>query len=591
LALYSQDIIAEVRAGNDIVDVVGSYVPLKPKGGSHFGLCPFHKEKSPSFSVSADKQMFYCFGCGASGNVIGFVMRVENYGFIEAVKHLADRIHYALPEPSNAEQYRKAAHQRELLQEIHAKAARYYYDCLGTRDGQMASDYITARRVSEGMRRRFGLGYAPSGWTGLYKHLQGLGYDTDTLTLSGLVVPTKKGDYVDRFHNRVMFPIFDVQGKVVGFGGRALGSDGAKYLNSPDTPIFDKSKNLYGINIARQARSEEIILVEGYMDVISLHQAGFANTVAALGTAFNDNHVAQLKKYCKRVILLFDSDEAGEKAALRAIPIAAAGGLQVRVLQLAGAKDPDEFINNFGSDAFAEAAANAPPYPAFQIACARKKYDLTNTEQKVRFTTEAAEIIAALPNSIERAAYVKDVATATNIDEAAIREEIVKRVDKAADAVHVPRAVSRPAVRTGRVVTRGVDEAKRNVLAVALARGDLCAQMQAHITAEELAEPVYVTLYEWITARHEARQPVVAADAVSLFETVEEQNIASIIFTLRFEYDTEEALVQALNDQLFVIKTAYVNARVEEAAQTGDAEAIQKWGTMRRGLKNSYITT
>ena len=590
MALYSQDIIAEVRAGNDIVDVVNSYVPLKPKGGSHWGLCPFHKEKSPSFSVSGDKQMFYCFGCGASGNVIGFVMRLENYGFVEAIKHLADRINYVLPEPSNAEAYRKAAHQREVLQEIHTKAARFYYECLGTLDGQMASDYITARRVSEGMRRRFGLGYAPSGWTRLYKHLQGLGYDTDTLTLSGLVVPTKKGDYVDRFHNRVMFPILDVQGKIVGFGGRSLGGDDAKYLNSPDTPIFDKSKNLYGINLARQARSEEIILVEGYMDVIALHQAGFANTVAALGTAFNDNHVAQLKKYCKRVILLFDSDEAGEKAALRAIPIAAAGGLQVRVLQLAGAKDPDEFINTYGPAAFAEAADNAMPYPAFQIACVRKKYDLTNVEQKVRFTTEAAAIIAALSNSIERAAYAKDVAASTGIDEGAIREEISKRVDRGSDTVQAPRSVSRPVVRTGRIVTRGVDEAKRNVLAVALARSDLCAQMQAHITTEELAEPVYIMLYEWITSRHEAKLPVVAADAVSLFETVEEQNIASVLFTLRFEYDTEEALVQALNDQIYVIKTAYVNARVEEAAAAGDAEAIQKWGVLRRGLKNSYIT-
>ena len=590
MALYSQDVIAEVRAGNDIVDVVNSYVPLKQKGNNHWGLCPFHTEKSPSFSVSADKQMFHCFGCGANGNVISFIMRYENFGFVEAVKHLADRIHYILPEPSNAEAYRKAAHQREVLQELHIKAARFYYDSLGSREGEMAADYLTARRVSEGMRRRFGLGYAPQGWTSLYKHLQGLGYDAETIALAGLITPSKKGDYVDRFHNRVMFPIFDVQGKVVGFGGRTLGSDGAKYLNSPDTPIFDKSKNLYGINLARQARSEEIIVVEGYMDVIALHQAGFSNAVAALGTAFNEEHVVQLKKYCKRVILLFDSDEAGEKAALRAIPIAAAGGLQVRVLQLAGAKDPDEFIMKFGPGAFADAADNAMPYPAFQIACARKKCDLSDMEQKVRFTTEAAAIIAALPNSIERAAYVKDVAEATGIDETAIREEITKRVDKSADAVRVPRAVSRPAVQTGRVVTRGVDEAKRNVLAVALARGDLCAKLREHVSTDELSEPVYVTLYEWITTRHEAKLPVVAADAVSLFETVDEQNLASLIFTLRFEYETEDALIKALNDQLFVIKTAYVSAKVEEAAASGDAEAIQKWGAMRRSLKNSYIT-
>jgi len=587
LALYSQEILEEIRAGNDIVDVVSGYVNLKQKGGNYFGLCPFHKEKSSSFSVSADKQLYYCFGCGASGNVIGFVMRMENYGFIDAIKHLADRIHYTLPEPEYSEQFHKAAAMRETLCEIHKRAARFYFDQLGTADGEMASDYIKARRVSENMRRRFGLGFAPTGWTSLYKYLQAEGWDADALALSGLVIRSKKGDYVDRFHNRLMFPIFDVQGKVVGFGGRALGGDGAKYLNSPDTPIFDKSKNLYGINYARLARSEEIVLVEGYMDVISLHQAGFPNTVAALGTAFNDNHVTQLKKYCKRVVLLFDSDEAGEKAALRAIPIAVAGGLHVRVLQLEGAKDPDEFIMSFGAEAFAEAVSKAVPYTAFQIACVRKKHDISDMEQKIRFTTESAALIAVLTNSIERDAYIKDVARSTGISESAIRAEVDKLVDTEADTVYVPRIKSRPAVMTGKVVTKGVDEAKRNVLSVALARKDLCEQMKACLSHEELGETVYVQLFDWICERHASNLPAIAADAVSLFETVEEQQVASVIFTLRFEYGEESALIQALNDQIFVIKKAYAEACLAEAA---DDEALQRLGELRRNLKNSYIT-
>ena len=586
MASYSQEVLEEVRSGNDIVDVVSGYVSLKQKGNNYFGLCPFHKEKSSSFSVSADKQMYYCFGCGASGNVYGFVMRMENYGFVEAVKHLADRIHYALPEPGYSEQYKKNAETRETLHEIHKKAARFYFDMLATKDGEMASDYIKARRVSEAAKRRFGIGFSPTGWTGLYKYLLDEGYDADTLALSGLIVPTKKGDYVDRFHNRLMFPIFDVQGKVVGFGGRALGSDGAKYLNSPDTPIFDKSKNLYGINYARLARNEEIILVEGYMDVISLHQAGFANAVAALGTAFNENHVAQLKKYCKRVVLLFDSDEAGEKAALRAIPIAVAGGLHVRVLQLAGAKDPDEFITNFGAEAFVEAVGRATPYTAFQIACVRKKYDLSNTEQKVRFTTEAAAYIAGLTSSIERDAYLKDVARSSGLSESAIRTEVDKLVDAEADAVQVPRAKSRPVLPTGKVITRGVDEAKRNVLSVALSRKDLCMQMRACLSDDELSEPVYIKLFGWICDRHDKNLHAVAADAVSLFETVEEQQIAAVIFTLRFEYEEEVALVKALNDQIYVIKKAYAEACLDGEM---DEAALQKFGELRRNLKNSYI--
>ena len=587
MASYSQEVIEDVRAGNDIVDVVSSYVALKQKGSGYFGLCPFHKEKSPSFSVSADKQLYYCFGCGASGNVIGFVMQVENYGFVEAIKHLADRIRYTLPEPGYSESYVKAAQQRELLQEIHARAARFYYDTLNAPAGEMALGYIKARRISDGMRKRFGLGFAPESWDGLYKHLMGEGYDTEALVLSGLVIQSKKGGYVDRFHNRLMFPIFDVRDKVVGFGGRILGGDGAKYLNSPDTPIFDKSKNLYGISHARKARSEEIILVEGYMDVISLHQAGFANTVAALGTAFNEDHVAQLKKYCKRVVLLFDSDEAGEKAALRAIDAAVAGGLVVRVLQLQGAKDPDEFVQSFGAEAFAEALRNAMSYTAFRIMCARKRADLQDTEQKVRFTTEAAAIIARLTNSIERDAYIKDVAKSTGISEDAIRVEVGKRVDVEADAVQVPRARSRPAVQTSRVITRGVDEAKRNVLAVALSRRDLCFKLHACLEAADFVEPVYIRLFEWICERHENGSNAVAADAVSLFETIEEQQIASVIFTLRFEFDSEETLIRALNDQIFVMKKTRIDAALAEAQ---DLEQLQKLAEMKRNMKNSYIS-
>ena len=588
MASYSQEVLEDVRAGNDIVDVVSSYLPLKQKGGNHFGLCPFHKENSPSFSVSADKQMYYCFGCGAGGNVYSFIMHMENYGFVEAVKHLADRIHFKLPEPGYSAQYKKAAALRETLHEIHAKAARFYYDRLVSDEGLAAMAYVAKRRISPAAQKRFGLGFSPQASDALFRHLSESGYDLDALRQSGLVLENKRtGGYFDRFRNRLMFPIFDAQNKIVGFGGRVMGEGEPKYLNSPDTPIFDKSRNLYGINYARLAKKEEIIVVEGYMDVISLQQAGFHNTVASLGTAFNEEHVQQLKKYCKRVVLLFDSDQAGEKAALRAIPAAVSGGLTVRVLQLQGAKDPDEFIQSFGANAFAETVANALPYLAFQIACARKKYDLSNTEQKVSFTTEAAAIIAALSNSIERDAYIKDVSQSTGLSESAIRTEVDKRIDPAADALRVPQTRNRPPVQTTRTVTKGVDEAKRNVLAAAASRYDLCNALHKHLTNEELGEPVYIRLFEWISERHKSSLPVVAADVVSLFETVEEQRIASIVFTLRFEYESESALLKALNDQIAVIKKAYID---EQLARAEDLSGLQKLAEMKRNLKTLYIT-
>ena len=350
---YPEDVIEEVRTRNDIVDVISGYVKLQKKGSNYFGLCPFHNEKSPSFSVSPQKQMYYCFGCGAGGNVITFVMEYENYTFPEALKVLADRAGVKLPEVEYSREERARADKRSTLLEINKLAANYFYYQLHQPQGKIGYDYFKKRELSDETIRRFGLGFANKTSNDLYQYLRAKGYGDEILKDTGLVTMEERGTY-DKFWNRVMFPIMDVNNRVIGFGGRVMGDGTPKYLNSPETMIFDKSRNLYGLNYARTSREKYMLACEGYMDVIAMHQAGFTNAVASLGTAFTTQHAALLKRYTDTVILTYDSDGAGVKAALRAIPILKEAGISTRVLNLKPYKDPDEFIKNLGPEAFRE---------------------------------------------------------------------------------------------------------------------------------------------------------------------------------------------------------------------------------------------
>ena len=351
---YSDDIIEEVRMKNDIVDVISQYVKLTRRGSSYFGLCPFHNEKTPSFSVTPSKQMYYCFGCGAGGNVYNFIMEYENYSFGEALSHLADRAGVELPKIEYSREAREKAEQRANLLEINKLAAQYFYYQLRREGGKTAYGYLTGRGLSEETIRKFGLGYSDKYSDDLYKYLKGKGYSDELLRESGLFnVDERRGMY-DKFWNRVIFPIMDVNNRVIGFGGRVMGDGKPKYLNSPETKIFDKSRNLYGLNVARTTRKNYLILCEGYMDVIAMHQAGFTNAVASLGTALTSGHASLVKRYTKEVLLLYDSDGAGIRAALRAIPILREAGVTSRVVSLKPWKDPDEFIKNEGAEAFEE---------------------------------------------------------------------------------------------------------------------------------------------------------------------------------------------------------------------------------------------
>lgn len=406
---YPEEVIEEVRTRNDIVDIISGYVKLQKKGNNYFGLCPFHHEKSPSFSVSQSKQMYHCFGCGVSGNVFTFVMEYENYTFREAVELLADRSGVKLPKMEYSKEAKAQADLRAALLEINKMAANYFYYQLKQPQGQQGCQYLMGRGLTEQTIRRFGLGYSNKTSNDLYQFLRSKGYEDSILKETGLVTIEERGAR-DKFWNRVMFPIMDVNNRVIGFGGRVMGDGEPKYLNSPETKLFDKSRNLYGLNYARLSREKFILLCEGYMDVIAMHQAGFTNAVASLGTAFTSQHAALLKRYTDQVVLTYDSDGAGVKAALRAIPILKSVGMSVRVLNMRPYKDPDEFIKNLGPEAFRQRIAEARNSFLFEIDTIRQQYSMEDPEQKTAFYNETARKLLEFPEALERDNYIQAVA-------------------------------------------------------------------------------------------------------------------------------------------------------------------------------------
>ena len=407
---YSDDVIEEVRSRNDVVDLIGNYIKLTKKGSSYFGLCPFHNEKSPSFSVSRDKQMYYCFGCGAGGNVFTFVMEYENYTFVEAVKYLAERAGIKLPEVEVTEEQKRIQNKRQQLLDIQKQAAQYFYYQLKSKNGANARAYFEKRRLTKETIAHFGLGFSNPYSNDLYQFLKSKGYDDQILKDSGLVTIDEKHGAHDKFWNRVMFPILDVNNRLIGFGGRVMGEGEPKYLNSPETKLFDKSRNLYGLNFARTSRAGYMLVCEGYMDVIAMHQAGFTNAVASLGTAFTSQHASLLKRYTDQAVLTYDSDGAGTKAALRAIPILKEAGISVKVLDMKPYKDPDEFMKNLGREEFQKRIDSAVGSFMFEISVIRSQYNMQDPESKTAFYNAAARKLLEFPEKLERDAYTEAVA-------------------------------------------------------------------------------------------------------------------------------------------------------------------------------------
>lgn len=398
---YPEELVEEVRQKNDIVDVVSGYVRIKQKGANYVGLCPFHNEKTGSFSVSPSRQIFKCFGCGIGGNVFTFVMQYENYTFVEAMKMLAERAGIKLPEAEYDENAKKAMNKKARIMELNKDAANYFYFQLRAPQGEVGMRYFKNRELSDETMKKFALGYANVKSDDLVLYLKSKGYTDNEIVDSGVASFHEKYGLHDKFWNRVMFPIQDINNKVIGFGGRVIGEGEPKYLNSPETIVFDKSRNLYGMNFARTSRKGYLILCEGYMDVIAMHQAGFTEAVASLGTAFTGGQAAILRRYADQIILAYDSDGAGTKAALRAIDILRNYGMTGRILHLEPYKDPDEFIKNLGREAFEERIQNAEDSFRFELRMMEKGYDLKSPESKLKFRKALVEKMYTLSDQFE----------------------------------------------------------------------------------------------------------------------------------------------------------------------------------------------
>lgn len=414
----------ELTARNPIEDVVGQYVSLKRSGSNMFGLCPFHGEKTASFSVAPDKGIYYCFGCHKGGSVINFQMEIEGLSYPDAVRALAKRAGMEVPDD---EQYQSRYRQQERLWALHKEAARFFHSQLYAPVGAEALQYAYNRGMPQSVLTRFGIGYAPDSWDALVNMLRRKGYTDQELRDSGLVtVSRKNGNLFDRFRDRLIFPIIDVRGNVIGFGGRIMKDqkDAAKYLNSPETMIFNKRKNLFALNLAKKSNLGYLILVEGYMDAIALHQYGFDCAVASLGTALTEDGAALLSKYTEQVVLIYDGDTAGQNATKRAIPILEKAGLQVKVLQMRDAKDPDEFLKKFGADRFKLLLEESSNRVEYQLNAIFKKYDLRDDDQKVKYLQESAELICTLGSSVQREVYAGRVAETAKISLDAMKLEV-----------------------------------------------------------------------------------------------------------------------------------------------------------------------
>ena len=466
---FPENFIQELIDRNDIVDVIGSYVNLSKRSGANlFGLCPFHNERTPSFAVNPSGQFYHCFGCGKGGGVINFIMEIENLSYPDAVRHLAARVGMEVPDDG----YDKDSKRRARLLELNRDAAKFFYEQLSAPDGQNAVRYMRERGISPQTAKRFGLGCAPDSWESLRKEMAKKGYSDFELFDAGLVKRGQRGGFYDTFRNRLMFPVIDVRGDVIGFSGRILGGDGAKYMNSPDTLVYNKSRNLFAMNLAKKSKNGYLLLVEGNVDVVTLHQAGFDSAVASLGTSLTPEQARLMSRYTKEVIIAYDSDGAGQKAAQRAIGILERLDLKVRVLRMTGAKDPDEFIRMKGADAFANLLKNSENQVDYRLNTVKAKYDLSLDDQKVSYLKEASELLASLPGQVERQVYAIRVAGEAGIGQDAVIREVERRrkillsrlkKDYERDITRPEKAVQ-PAERTMRYSNPGAAAAEEGII-------------------------------------------------------------------------------------------------------------------------------
>lgn len=577
MARLLQSSIDEVLQRSDIVDVVSSYVSLRRNGSDYVGLCPFHHEKTPSFHISADKQLFYCFGCGTGGNLIDFIMKAENLDFVDCVKFLADRAGIVPEEEVYSPAVRQKHDLRERILKMNKLAARHFVANLSTEAAKDARAYAARRGLHREIITAYGIGFAPESWSDLTSFLNDHGYQNDEIVTAGLAVKNDKGHVYDKFRNRLMFPIIDVRGNVIAFGGRALGDDAAKYMNSPETPVFHKGNNVFGLNVAKQFGAKDgLILTEGYMDAVSLHVYGFPNAVAGLGTALTDGQATLLKRYASVVYICYDSDEAGQKAADKAIDILNACGVKLKVLSYSGAKDPDEFLKTKGVESFKQVVSKALSATEYRILKVRKNYNLIESEQKVEFLEKTAEILAQNSNAVEREIYIKRISQETDISVEAITAQVnkliynqnrkqMKRQEREVQSVTKP--VSLP--REQNAQPAFVYKAERMLLNLMFFSTPAFRTAKAQISPEELTDERNRELFDAIVKFKENND---TANAPMFLSSLAEETKALAADILYKEYAGDS--VAAVNDNIQKIKKQNLNTLINKLASEGKIDEI-----------------
>ncbi len=575
---YLQSSIDEVLNRSDIVDIASSYITLKRNGSDYIGLCPFHREKTPSFHISSDKQLFYCFGCGTGGNIIDFVSKIENLDFVDTIKFLAERAGITLEEEVYSPEIQARHDKRETILKMNRLAAKRFVKNLAADDAKGAREYAFGRGLKRETISAFGIGYARESWSDLVDYLKENGFRNEDIVEAGLAAKNEKGHIYDKFRNRLMFPIIDVRGNVIAFSGRALDDSPAKYMNSPETPVFHKGSNIFALNIAKQyAASDGIILVEGNMDAVSLHTFGFPNAVAGLGTALTDQQAQLIKRYSPQVYVCYDNDEAGAKAADKAIETLSAAGIKLKVLSYKDAKDPDEYLKKKGAESFKKVIASALSPTEYKILNLRKKYNLVETSDKVEFINAAAEILAANQNAVEREIYIKRISAETDISVDSITAQVNKIIydknrksyKKAEREVQSTRQNTYS--RRGETPPTATYKAERLLLNIMFFNLSAYRLIKAEITQDELADEKHTKLFAEIVNFKERND---AIDAGVFLSSIPE-DIKSLAAEILYKEYVGDATVAA-KDLIDKIKKQGFNEKINRLAKEGKVDEINR---------------
>ena len=589
MARYSEEIIEQVRQNNDVVDVISQYVHLTRKGRNYFGLCPFHNEKSPSFSVSPDRQIFHCFGCGVGGNVYSFLMKIEGIGFKEAVEQLAEKANIQLPTIENAEDTAREELKAKIYK-INQFTAEYYHQNLYKPTAKMAQEYVKKRKLTQSTLETYKIGFSGR-FDELYKQLKAQGFNEKEMLESGLVIRNDRGQYIDMYRNRLMIPICDIRGKVIAFGGRVLDDSKPKYINSPENVVYSKGRHLFGLNIAKTECSKRLLIVEGYMDVISLHQRGVKNVVAALGTALTEQQGWLLRKSTEQVILGFDADGAGQTAIARSMEILQKMGCDMRVLQIEGAKDPDEYIVKFGEGRFRLAMDNAISLVEFKVKNLKKDLNLENTGDKIKFLNEIAKILSKVENTMEREIYIEKIAQGYNISKEAIYAEVNKLIYNNTKEDKVLQSREIKPVRENIKNTTEIDEdlkrRENTIIAILLdSNANMFAKIKEQIKPEDFKDSVNRKIAEQLYKELEKED----CNINRLIDSFDEETQNHITMVMATDYEIDN-LEKAVDDILQKYEKKKLDNRKQEILKQLEIEEdVDKKKELGKELSNIIIT-